>query len=126
MNVPEDLQYTAEHEWVAVLPDGRVKVGITDFAQDALGDIVYVDLPEQGKEVSKGDLVAEIESTKSIGEVYAPFDGTVVDVNEALGDAPDLINADPYGAAWLFIMEAAEGAELTDLLDAAGYREQTE
>lgn len=125
MNVPEELQYTPEHEWVEVLADGRMKVGITDFAQDALGDIVYVELPEKGKKVSKGDLVAEIESTKSIGEVYAPIDGTVADTNEALSDAPDLINADPYGAAWLFILEPDESAELTGMLDSAGYRDQT-
>lgn len=126
MNTPEELQYTPEHEWVAVMSDGRMKVGITDFAQDALGDIVYVELPEKGKSVSKGDLVAEIESTKSIGEVYAPIDGIVSDTNEALGDSPDLINADPYGAAWLFIVEPAESAELSGMLDAAGYRAQTE
>ena len=126
MNLPEDLAYTAEHEWVAELADGRLKIGITDYAQDALGDVVYVDLPDGGIEYDSGDVVAEVESTKSVSEIYMPIAGTIVDTNEALGDSPDLVNADPYGAGWFFIMEAAEGADRGALIDAAAYRELTE
>ncbi len=126
MNTPEELAYTAEHEWVAELGDGRLKIGITDFAQDALGDVVYVDLPTTPTTAEAGTVVAEVESTKSVSEIYMPISGTIVDTNEALGDSPDLVNADPYGAGWFFILEPAEDADRGALIDAAAYRAQTE
>ena len=122
MNTPEDLAYTAEHEWVAELADGRLKVGITDYAQDALGDVVYVDLPDAGGSFEAGGVVAEVESTKSVSEIYMPIAGTVDDTNEALADSPDLVNADPYGAGWFFIMTPAPDADRSALLDAAAYK----
>lgn len=126
MNVPEELSYTAEHEWIAELDDGRLKIGITDYAQDQLGDVVYVDLPTAGAEVAAGAVVAEVESTKSVSEIYAPISGTIDDVNEALADSPDLVNADPYGAGWFFFMTPSAGADRSAFIDAAAYREQTE
>lgn len=126
MKLPEELAYTPEHEWLAELEDGRLKIGITDFAQDALGDVVYVDLPETGKAVEAGAVVAEVESTKSVSEIYAPIAGTIADTNEALGDSPDLVNADPYGAGWFFIMQPAADADRSALIDAAAYRALTE
>ena len=126
MNTPEELSYTAEHEWIQELDDGRLKVGITDFAQDALGDVVYIDLPDTPKEAEAGAVVAEVESTKSVSEIYMPIAGTITDTNEALGDSPDLVNADPYGAGWFFIMEPAADADRGALIDAATYSTQTE
>ena len=123
--IPENLRYTAEHEWVAA-GDGPVRVGITDFAQDALGDIVYVQLPEPGTEVAAGDAFGEVESTKSVSEIYAPVSGRVTARNEALGDSPDLINTDPYGEGWLVELEPSDPASLTQLLDADGYAKLTE
>lgn len=123
MNIPNDLLYTEEHEWLSV--DGTtVRLGITDFAQDQLGDIVYVDLPEVGAELEKDDTFAEVESTKSVGEVYAPFDGVVAAVNDALIDTPELVNSDPYGEGWL--IEMTIEAEIGGLLDADAYRALTE
>lgn len=123
MKIPNDLLYTEEHEWVSV--DGTtIRLGITDFAQDQLGDIVYVDLPEVGAELEKDDTFAEVESTKSVGEVYAPFDGVVTAVNDALVDTPELVNADPYGEGWL--IEMTVGVEIGGLLDADAYRALTE
>jgi glycine cleavage system H protein len=118
--VPEDRRYTDQHEW-ALLEDGRVRVGITDYAQDALGDVVFVDLPAVGKIVEQGDTVAEVESTKSIAEVYAPCSGTVVEVNSALVDTPERINADPYGEGWFVVLEGGSTAQIEELLDSAGY-----
>lgn len=127
MNVPDELRYTAEHEWARLQEGGtRVRVGITDFAQDALGDVVYVDLPRTGTRVDAAEAVGELESTKSVSEMYAPVSGTVVAVNEALTDNPQLLNEDPYGEGWLIEIELAEGASLDDLLDADGYRAMTE
>ncbi len=123
--IPENLRYTAEHEWVAA-GDGPVRVGITDFAQDALGDIVYVQLPEPGTEVAAGDAFGEVESTKSVSEIYAPVSGRVTARNEALGDSPDLINTDPYGEGWLVELEPGDPASLSQLLDADGYAKLTE
>jgi len=123
--IPEDLRYTAEHEWVSGSGDGPVRVGITHFAQDALGDIVFVQLPEPGTAVKAGDSLGEVESTKSVSEIYAPISGTVVARNDQLGDQPELINTDPYGAGWLVEIDAA-GAAVGDLLDAAAYRQLTE
>jgi glycine cleavage system H protein len=124
--IPDDLRYTAEHEWVTPAKDGPVRVGITHFAQDALGDIVYVQLPDQGAAVQAGDALGEVESTKSVSEIYAPLSGTVAARNEQLADEPELINTDPYGAGWLVEIEPADLAALDGLLDAAGYRRLTE
>ncbi|WP_018720323.1 glycine cleavage system protein GcvH [Salinispora fenicalii] len=124
--IPEDLRYTAEHEWVAGGGDGVVRVGITHFAQDALGDIVFVQLPEVGSAVSAGDSVGEIESTKSVSEIYAPVGGTVSACNDALADTPELINSDPYAAGWLFEVTVADQGVLDSLLSAGAYRELTE
>jgi glycine cleavage system H protein len=123
--IPEHLRYTAEHEWVGAADSDRVRVGITHYAQDALGDIVFVDLPETGTEVSAGDPVGEIESTKSVSELYAPVSGTVVAVNEALAQAPETINNDPYGEGWLIEIAASGSGEVDTLLDADGYRKLT-
>ena len=117
---PEDLKYTAEHEWVKA-GEGPVRVGITDFAQDALGDIVYVQLPDVGSAVRAGDACGELESTKSVSDLFAPVNGTVTAVNEALADQPDLVNSDPYGAGWLCEIEVTDAAQLDGLLDAAAY-----
>lgn len=126
MTNPGDLKYTAEHEWIRQPGEaaGSVRVGITDFAQDALGDIVYVSLPETGAAVTAGDSCGELESTKSVSDVYAPITGEVVAVNEALDATPELVNTDPYGAGWLFEIVPADGADLGGLLDAAGYEAQ--
>ncbi|MFF5216161.1 glycine cleavage system protein GcvH [Micromonospora sp. NPDC000442] len=124
--IPEDLRYTAEHEWVAAADGGAVRVGITHFAQDALGDIVYVQLPEAGAVVAAGESLGEIESTKSVSELYAPVAGTVSARNEALVDTPEVINSDPYGAGWLVEISVADPAAVDALLSATAYRELTE
>jgi glycine cleavage system H protein len=119
--IPENLRYTNDHEWVS--PDASpVKVGITDFAQDALGDIVYVDLPEAGATLEAGQSFGEVESTKSVSELYAPVSGTVVARNEKLADEPELINSDPYGDGWLIAIEPNSADDVDALLDAAAYR----
>ena len=120
---PEDLKYTAEHEWVKA-GEGPVRVGITDFAQDALGDIVYVQLPEVGTAVRAGDSCGELESTKSVSDLFAPVNGTVTAVNEALADQPDLVNSDPYGEGWLLDIEVEDAAEVAALMDAETYQGQ--
>lgn len=120
---PEDLKYTAEHEWVKA-GEGPVRVGITDFAQDALGDIVYVQLPEVGSAVRAGDACGELESTKSVSDLFAPVNGTVTAVNEALADQPDLVNSDPYGEGWLLDIELEDIAEVEALMDAETYQGQ--
>ena len=124
MNIPDDLRYSEEHEWVRA-DGGRVRVGITDYAQDALGDIVYVDLPVVGTEVVVGGKLGEVESTKSVSEIYAPVAGTITAVNGALPDAPERINEDPYGDGWICEVELAEGAGLDSLLDPAAYGDLT-
>ena len=121
MNFPEGLSYSAEHEWVAV-EGTRARVGITDFAQDALGDVVYVQLPDVGIEVLAHASCAEVESTKSVSEIYAPLTGTVVEVNAALVEEPELVNEEPYGKGWILVLELADPAEVATLLDAAAYR----
>jgi glycine cleavage system H protein len=127
MNVPDELRYSAEHEWARRLDDGsRVRVGITDFAQDALGDVVYVDLPELGATVAAAESVGELESTKSVSEMYAPVSGTVVAINEALVDNPALLNEDPYGDGWLCEIEMSDASQLDAMMDAAGYLALTE
>ncbi|WBB80790.1 glycine cleavage system protein GcvH [Micromonospora sp. WMMD882] len=123
--IPEDLRYTAEHEWVAGDGDGPVRVGITHFAQDALGDIVYVQLPDEGAVVAAGESFGEIESTKSVSEIYAPLSGTVSARNEALADTPEVINTDPYGDGWLVEIRPDDPAAVAGLLTAAAYRDVT-
>jgi glycine cleavage system H protein len=122
--IPEDLHYTSDHEWVAPGTQS-VRIGITHFAQDALGDIVYVQLPETGAVVEAGQALGEVESTKSVSEIYAPLSGTIVARNDALTDAPELINTDPYGAGWLVDIEPSDAADIDELLDAAAYEELT-
>jgi glycine cleavage system H protein len=124
---PDDLLYTAEHEWVRQPGEheGSVRIGITDYAQDQLGDIVYVQLPEVGATVAAGDAVGELESTKSVSDVFAPVGGEVVAANEALDATPELVNSDPYGAGWLFEIVPADATDLDDLLDASAYEQST-
>ncbi|MFP5346849.1 MAG: glycine cleavage system protein GcvH [Actinomycetes bacterium] len=119
---PADLRYTPEHEWVRQAGDGVVRIGITSFAQDALGDIVYVSLPEPGTAVTAGDTCGEVESTKSVSDMYAPLDGTVTARNEALDGSPELVNSDPYGEGWMFEMQLGDGVDLDHLMDADAYR----
>ena len=121
MNVPDELRYTKDHEWAKVEGD-RVRIGITDYAQDALGDVVYVQLPDVGAQVTAGESCSEVESTKSVSEIFSPVSGTVAEVNSDLGDTPQMINEDPYGKGWIFSVELAEPAELDGLMDAAAYR----
>ena len=124
MQVPQHLRYSSDHEWVSV--DGtRARIGITDYAQDALGDVVYVQVPTVGAAVSAGDSFGEVESTKSVSDVYAPVSGTVVAVNDALGDTPEALNQDPYGAGWLCEIEMSDPSQVEALLDAAGYQSLT-
>jgi glycine cleavage system H protein len=124
--IPEDLRYTAEHEWVSGDGTAPVRVGITHFAQDALGDIVFVQLPDEGTVVRAGDALGEIESTKSVSEIYAPIAGTVVARNGSLADEPELINAEPYAAGWLVEIAAEDPAALDGLLDAEAYKALTD
>jgi len=124
--IPEDLRYTAEHEWVASDGSGPVRVGITHFAQDALGDIVYVQLPDEGSAVEAGQPLGEVESTKSVSEIYAPVSGTVTARNDALSDAPETVNSDPYGNGWLVEIRPDDPAALDALLTASAYQELTE
>jgi glycine cleavage system H protein len=122
--IPEDLQYTKDHEWVRREGD-TVRVGVTDYAQDALGDIVFVTLPDSGTQVTAGETCGEIESTKSVSELYAPVTGTVVERNDALDAAPELVNSDPYGDGWMMTIRVGDGAEAggdDGLLDAAAYQ----
>jgi glycine cleavage system H protein len=122
MEFPDDLRYTKEHEWVRDEGSGRARVGITDYAQDALGDVVYVDVPQTGAEVTAGRPFSEVESTKSVSDVYAPVSGTVVDRNGQLEDRSELVNEQPYGDGWLILIEMTEPAQLEGLMDAAAYR----
>jgi glycine cleavage system H protein len=124
---PDDLLYTAEHEWVRQPGEheGSVRIGITEYAQDQLGDIVYVQLPEVGTVVASGDAVGELESTKSVSDVFAPVAGEVVAANDALDATPELVNSDPYGAGWLFEVVPSAPTDLDGLLDAAAYEEST-
>jgi glycine cleavage system H protein len=125
VNVPEGLRYSEEHEWVAVEGD-RARVGITDYAQDALGDVVFVQLPDPGTSVTAAQSCGEVESTKSVSDVYAPVSGQVVETNPALSDTPELVNSDPYGDGWMFVVEMSAPAQLESLLDAAAYQRFTE
>jgi glycine cleavage system H protein len=121
MNIPDELRYSSDHEW-ARLEDGRVRIGITDFAQDNLGDVVFVQLPEVGMVVEANVSFSEVESTKSVSDIYAPVGGTVVEVNDELESAPELLNRDPYGEGWICVIETNDPSELDSLLDAAKYR----
>ena len=125
---PEDLKYTSEHEWVRSpgQAEGSVRIGITDYAQDALGDIVYVSLPEVGTDLEEGAAVGELESTKSVSDVYAPLAGSVVARNEALDATPELVNSDPYGEGWLFEIVPSDAAAVDALMDAEAYRASVE
>lgn len=122
MDFPEDLRYTKEHEWARDEGDGRVRVGITDFAQDALGDVVYVDVPAEGTAVTADQPFSEVESTKSVSDVYAPLSGSVVERNPLLEERPELVNEQPYGDGWLVVLEVSDLAALQGLMDAAAYR----
>lgn len=120
--VPAELKYTKEHEWVSELTaEGTVRIGVTDHAQDALGDVVYVDLPEVGESLDADATFGEIESTKSVSDLFAPISGEVVAVNEELEGSPETVNSDPYGAGWLVEVRPADAADLDDLLSAADY-----
>ena len=122
---PAELRYAASHEW-AQLEDGVVTVGISDFAQDALGDVVYVELPEQDQEVAAGAEIAVVESVKAASDIYAPVSGTVVAINDALEDAPERVNQDPYGDGWFFKLDPLDTAELDSLMGADAYRDHCE
>jgi glycine cleavage system H protein len=118
---PDDVRYTKEHEWARVEPSG-VRVGITDFAQDALGDVVYVELPEVGAAVSAGQPLGEVESTKSVSDVFSPIDGTVLERNPLIDEHPELVNEQPYGDGWMVVIDAADAASVDGLMDAAAYQ----
>lgn len=119
-SVPDDLRYTSDHEWARV-EGGRVRIGITDYAQDALGDVVFVQLPEPGARVESGASFSEVESTKSVSDIYAPVAGVVVEVNSDLADAPQKLNEDPYGEGWICVIEPTDPSDVDRLLDAAAY-----
>lgn len=124
LQFPEDLRYTSDHEWVKEQGEGVVRVGITSFAQDALGDVVYVSLPAVGDTLTPGEACGEVESTKSVSDLFAPLAGEVVAVNGDLDATPELINSDPYGAGWMMDIKLADAADLDGLLDVGAYREQ--
>ena len=125
MQIPDDLRYSSDHEWIRV-EDGKIRIGITDYAQDALGDVVFIDLPEVGTSVAAAASIGEVESTKSVSDVYAPVAGTIIEVNADLGEAPERLNDDPYGEGWICVIEPSDPAELDKLLSPAGYRELVE
>ena len=122
LDYPQDLRYTPEHEWIRSGADGVVRIGITSFAQDALGDVVYVSLPGLGDSVSAGDSCGEVESTKSVSDLYAPLSGEIVAVNEALDSAPELVNSDPYGLGWMYDVKVTDAGAAESLLDLESYR----
>jgi len=122
MNIPQDLRYTADHEWVRI-DDTTITIGITDYAQDSLGDVVYVELPDVGAAVTSGDAMSEVESTKSVSDIIAPVDGTVTEVNSALDDDPAVLNSDPYQAGWICKIDATNATQLDGLLTPAAYLE---
>ena len=121
MEHPEDLSYTRQHEW-ARTEDGLVRIGITDYAQDALGDVVFIQIPDTGTRVAQGDSFSEVESTKSVSDIYAPISGSILEVNQELADAPQRVNEDPYGEGWLVVIEPDDASQLDQLLDADAYR----
>jgi glycine cleavage system H protein len=121
LEYPDDLRYSADHEWVKELGDGVVRIGITSYAQDALGDVVYVSLPAVGDTVTPGDACGEVESTKSVSDIYAPVAGEVTAVNDALDTQPELVNTDPYGEGWMYELKLAQQDDLDGLMDVEGY-----
>jgi len=125
MNIPAELRYSSDHEWVRV-EGTTVTIGITEYAQDALGDVVFVDMPDQGLAVAAGETFSEVESTKSVSDIYAPITGSIAEVNEALESQPELLNSDPYGAGWICRIEISDPSELDGLMDAEAYRTLTE
>jgi len=125
MEIPDDLRYSPDHEWVRI-EDGRVRIGITDYAQDALGDVVFVEVPEVGLTVEAGAKVSEVESTKSVSDIYAPVAGRIAEVNTELADAPERLNEDPYGDGWICVIEPTDPEEVSRLLDADAYRSLVE
>jgi glycine cleavage system H protein len=125
MHVPDDLLYSTDHEWIERV-EGGVRIGITDYAQDALGDVVFVQVPTVGTSLSAGDSFSEVESTKSVSDIYAPISGVVTTVNESLAQDPSVVNTDPYGAGWLCVIEPASATDVDQLLDAEAYRALTE
>jgi glycine cleavage system H protein len=125
MNVPADLRYSSDHEWIR--QDGNiVTIGITEYAQDSLGDVVFVEVPEKGTTVVAGDSFTEVESTKSVSDIYAPVSGTIAAANEALDDQPELLNSDPYGEGWICSIQYSNAAQLDELMDADAYKALTE
>jgi glycine cleavage system H protein len=124
MLVPDDLRYSTDHEWVR-RNGAQVTIGITDYAQDALGDVVFLEVPTKGAEVVSGERISEVESTKSVSDIFAPVSGTVVEVNEALGDGPEALNADPYGDGWICVIEMQDDSTFDALMDAAAYQALT-
>lgn len=125
-NIPAELRYAESHEWAELLDDGLIRVGISDHAQEQLGDLVFVELPEEGAEVSKGEACAVVESVKAASDIYAPISGEVVKINETLVDTPELLNGDPYGDGWLFMVKPSDEDEIGELMDAEAYREHSE
>ena len=124
--IPDDLRYTKDHEWVKLEGDNRVRIGITDYAQDALTDVVYVELPDADEEFAEHDSMGVVESVKSVSDIFAPVEGRVVESNKRLEDEPELLNTDPYGDGWYCVMELADPSVYGTLLDAAGYRKHLE
>ena len=122
MHIPDDLKYSKDHEWIR-LSGSIARVGITDYAQDALGDVVFVQLPESGIKVSAGQSCSEVESTKSVSDIYVPVSGSITNINNLLGDSPNLINTDPYGDGWIMEIEVSDLTSVADLLDASAYRQ---
>ncbi len=122
MEFPEDLRYTKEHEWARDEGDGRARIGITDYAQDALGDVVYVDVPEAGTAVTAMQPFGEVESTKSVSDVYSPVTGSIVERNPSIDERPELVNESPYGDGWLVLVKMSDPAQIRSLMDAAGYQ----
>src|SRR5688500_14464396 len=120
MTIPDRLRYSTDHEWISV-EGATARIGITDYAQDALGDVVFVDVPTVGRSVAAGESMSEVESTKSVSDIYAPVSGTITEVNEELAAQPELLNRDPYGAGWICVIEMSDASESDALLDAAGY-----
>lgn len=125
-NIPEDLKYTSTHEWVSKEADGSVRIGVTDHAQEALGDLVFVELPAVGDQIDQGDSCAVVESVKAASDIYSPITGEIIAINEDLEDDPGLINSDPYGDGWLYAVNPSDETELDALLDAAAYEEGLE
>ena len=124
--IPSELRYTKSHEWVKTMEDGHLEIGITDHAQEMLGDMVFIELPEVGITVSTGDDCAVVESVKAASDVYAPVSGEIVEVNSVLSDSPETLNSDPYGEGWLYRMQPTDKGEIAELLDADGYSEVVE